>query len=184
MSTFIDLYEIMQVDQTADQQEIEDQFIALGEKYHPDVPETGSQENFDLLMQAFQVLRTAEGREEYDILYLQEHGGIGAIGCEDVPADALLENLDLNKEGSDRILIMQKFYERRRSDTRNPGLAFGSLEGVVECSRPMLEFHLWYCQKKDWLFREEGGTLTITAAGVDYVESGISTHANSPVTIG
>ncbi len=183
MSTFIDLYEIMQVDQTADQQEIEDQFIALGQKFHPDVPETGSQEQFDLLMQAFQVLRIPESREKYDDLYLEHHGGVGAIGRDEVPADATLENLDLDKEANDRVLLMRKFYERRRSDSRNPGLAFGSLDGVVECSRTMLDFHLWYFQKKNWLFREEGGTLTITAEGVDHVESGIKEHADSMVSM-
>ena len=173
---FVDFYAILEIDLCADPTEIEKQFFELGQKLHPDVPITGDQEKFELLTLAFQTLRIPESRQAYDDIYLEQNsdefdhqGADSAADC----SDATLQNMDLKKESTDRILLMQKFYERRRVNFKNPGLAAGSLDGVLKCSRAMIDFHLWYCQQRGWLFREESGQLSITADGVDHVENGL-----------
>lgn len=177
MNAFVDYYEIMELEPSANAETIESQFFELGQKLHPKVPVTGDQEKFELLTEAFQILRTSESRKEYDSLYSQYNSESSSSENEIDDSDAQLENMDLVKEADDRILLMKLYYERRRTSPKNPGMAGGSLEGAMNCSPTMLEFHLWYCLQKGWLFREEGGQLSISAEGVDHVESGLQQRA-------
>ena len=169
---FIDFYATLEIEYTSEPAEIESQFFELGQRLHPDVPVTGDAEKFEELTLAFQVLRDPKSREQYDQVYLNEKAEDSFDSAKIDCSDAELENMDLAKEANDRIEIMRKFYERRRIDHKNSGLASGSLDGVVNCSPAMIEFHLWYCLAKGWLFREEGGQLSITATGADYIETG------------
>ena len=175
MYQFIDFYAILEIDITADPKDIESQFFELGQRLHPNVPVTGDEEKFELLTQAFQMLRIPESREAYDQIYMEQSGEMSAGGANNAldDSDAYLKNIDLEKEARDRVALMKKFYETRRVDMRNPGLASGGLTDVIDSSTTMLEFHMWYCLQKGWLFREEGGLLSITADGVDHVERGI-----------
>lgn len=169
---FVNFYEILELDLSADLEQIEAQFMAMGQILHPKVPETGDEEKFELLTRAFQTLRLPESREAYDQIYMDETGEMSAAEAAKAAdiSDAYLENMDLEKESADRVLLMKKFYETRRVSQKEPGLAAGGLDGVIECSTAMIDFHLWYCQQKGWLFREEGGQLSITASGTDHVE--------------
>jgi len=170
---FINLYEILEIDMSADLNEIEAQFMAIGQKLHPSVPDTGDEAKFELLTRAIETLRLPESREAYDQIYMEQAGEMSAAEAAKAAdiSDAYLENMDLEKEAADRVLLMKKFYETRRVSQKEPGLAAGGLDGVIDCSTAMIDFHLWYCQHKGWLLREEGGQLSITALGADHVEN-------------
>jgi pilus assembly protein TadC len=54
------------------------------------------------------------------------------------------------------------------------------LEKIMGLPADILEFHLWYFREKGWIDREESGLLSITAAGVDQIESTVQSfeHTN------
>ena len=53
----------------------------------------------------------------------------------------------------------------------SPGVGIATLEDMMKLSMEVLEFHLWYFREKGWINREESGTLSISAAGVDKIEA-------------
>ena len=65
------------------------------------------------------------------------------------------------------------FYKRRREDAKNPGIASGGIEQKVDYNYETLEFHLWYMQQREWLFRLESGMFTITYLGVEEHEKNL-----------
>ena len=69
--------------------------------------------------------------------------------------------------------ILAMFYKRRRDNAKSPGLAIGGIESKVDYTYEVLEFHLWYMQQREWLFRLESGMFTITYAGVEEHEKNL-----------
>ncbi len=66
---FIDYYEVLGVEPTADSKAIKTAYRKLGRKYHPDVSKLpDAAENFKRVAQAYEVLHSAEKRAEYDAL--------------------------------------------------------------------------------------------------------------------
>ncbi len=78
-----DYYEILGVERGAGEQEIKRAYRKLAQKYHPDKA-TGSEEQFKLINEAYQVLGDPEKRAKYDQLGSsyrdwQRHGGQGGF---------------------------------------------------------------------------------------------------------
>jgi len=69
--------------------------------------------------------------------------------------------------------VLAMFYKRRREEPKNPGIASGGIEQKVDYSYEVLEFHLWFMQQREWLFRLESGMFTITYAGVEEHEKNL-----------
>jgi len=69
--------------------------------------------------------------------------------------------------------ILAMFYKRRRDNAKSPGIAIGGIESKVDYTYEVLEFHLWYMQQREWLFRLESGMFTITYAGVEEHEKNL-----------
>ncbi len=73
---FIDYYNVLGVDPTADDKTIKTAYRKLGRKYHPDVsklPDTA--EKFKRVAEAYEVLHSAEKRAEYDALCAARRSG-------------------------------------------------------------------------------------------------------------
>lgn len=71
---FKDYYNILGVDPKADAKEIKTAYRKLARKTHPDLnPGTESEEKFKAIAEAYEALKNAERRAEYD--ELREHGG-------------------------------------------------------------------------------------------------------------
>ena len=69
--------------------------------------------------------------------------------------------------------VLAMFYKRRREEPKNPGIASGGIEQKVDYSYEVLEFHLWFMQQREWLFRLESGMFTITYLGVEEHEKNL-----------
>ena len=67
--------------------------------------------------------------------------------------------------------MLTLFYAQRRRDMRRPGIGITTLEHMMNIPMEVLEFHIWYFRQKGWIDREESGTLSITALGVDKIEA-------------
>jgi len=68
---FKDYYQILGVQPDAEQKDIKTAYRKLARKYHPDVnPEKGAEDKFKEVAEAYEVLKDAERRAEYDELRL------------------------------------------------------------------------------------------------------------------
>src|SRR5215211_5531747 len=64
-----DYYEVLQLSPRADQETVERVFRHLAKRLHPDNRETGSADQFTLLMDAYRVLSDVERRAQYDATF-------------------------------------------------------------------------------------------------------------------
>ena len=166
-TSFVDYYKIMGVkpDVTAD--DLGRRFHRLAKRYHPDNPQTGNRERFDLLVEAHNMLKDPAKRSQYDVLYHQIVGtpqsyagdGNGSGG------DTVGQDVDTQTK------LLSVFYNRRRHSIRDPGVPEMELERIFNCKIEALEFHLWYLKAKRWIERLENGMFSITVEGIDHVNS-------------
>lgn len=164
-----DHYEVLQISKNADQDTVQRVFRLLAQRYHPDNPETGNQEQFRKIHEAYLVLSDAEKRAQYDIFhetFQRERWQFVAAGP---PADN-----DFALEQHLRFVVLEILYSQRRSDADRPSLSNLDLSRLTGRPREHLEFTIWYLIQKDLVARNDQSSLTITAAGIDYVES--NTH--------
>ncbi len=158
----INHYEVLEVSPSASASTIEQVFRLLAKKNHPDLGEGADVAAYKRLVASFEVLRDPEKRAQYDrSLEEQTQSGAEAENATDAAADDCL----------DRYRMLSVLYAQRRKDYKKPGIGIGSLEELVPFSPEVLQFHLWYFKEKGWVIREESGQLSISAAGVDYLES-------------
>ncbi|HKF24519.1 MAG TPA: DnaJ domain-containing protein, partial [Candidatus Acidoferrum sp.] len=61
-----DYYEVLQISTNAEPETIQRMYRFFAARFHPDNPETGDDEKFFLLTQAYAVLSSPERRAEYD----------------------------------------------------------------------------------------------------------------------
>jgi len=81
---FKDYYSILGVQPDADSKEIKTAYRKLARKYHPDMnPEKGAEERFKEVAEAYEVLKDAGRRAEYD--ELRQYRGQGGGGFEPPP---------------------------------------------------------------------------------------------------
>ncbi len=170
---FVDYYEILESSPNAHPSTIDQLFICLAKRYHPDVPNSGDKQKFEKIAEAYQTLRIPATRDKYDAKYSSEQGKSKApvIGSHAKASDAI--EVDV----ADRHELLALFYKKRRDNINDPGLAVGGIEHQVDYPLNVLKFHLWYCTQKGWLHREESGQLAITSAGVDKMESTVTMNA-------
>ena len=162
---FVDFYEILQVGQNADLETIERVFRLLAKRYHPDNSESGDNESFRAVHDAFEVLADPQLRAEYDVQYdrnktlqwsIFEQGS--AIGGQD----------------EDRRIfrgVLALLYAARRKNPRSGGLGAVDLERMLGVPREHLEFPNWYLKKKGWVEVLDSGQFAITVEGIDKVSS-------------
>jgi len=162
---FVDYYEILQVGQNADLETVERVFRLLAKRYHPDNLESGDNERFREVHDAFEVLADPELRAEYDVQYdrnkslqwsIFEQGS--AIG---------------GQEEDRRIFrgVLALLYAARRKNPRSGGLGAVDLERMLGVPREHLEFPNWYLKKKGWVEVLDSGQFAITVEGIDKISS-------------
>ena len=164
---FVDYYELLEVSPNANLETIERVFRFFATKWHPDAG--GDKRKFHLLMQAFETLRDPASRAAYDAKYQQRQQ----------QAANLIEHA--RKAGGDTVdrhKLLCIFYARRRQSPQKPALGIATIERTMRCPAELLEFHLWYFREKGWIQREDLGGFSITAEGVDRIESAEVKEAN------
>lgn len=168
-----DYYEILQISPNADPDTVQRVYRMLAQRYHPDNPESGNEDRFREVHEAYVVLSDPVRRASYDAGYdalKQERWRFAATG----PANAS----DFALEHHVRIVVLEILYARRRLEGHRPGLSLLDLSQLTGRPREHLEFTTWYLVQKRFLMRDDQSNLAITADGVDYLESSgkSSTH--------
>jgi curved DNA-binding protein CbpA len=162
---FIDLYEILEISPNANSGTLERMFRYLAQRYHPDNPETGDRDRFDLVLEAHKVLKDPAARASYDLQYKQHAGVRTRLAEEASHGSGIEQDIEIQNK------LMSILYVKRRQDVKNPGVPEFELERLFDCPIEHLEFHLWYLKAKGWIERTDNGMFAITIQGIDHANS-------------
>lgn len=160
-----DYYEILQVNPKASVETIHRVYRILAQQFHPDNQETGDEQAFRQLVEAYKVLSDPEQRAAYDIRHASMlearwrvfHSPAAAQG----PAS----------ERRKRFGVLRALYTKRIQDARSPGATIFELEDLLGVPRDHLEFTLWYLKERGYITRGDNNRFQITAGGVDHIEA-------------
>ena len=126
-------------------------------------------ERFLRLRQAYEVLSDWERREQYD-------AQSAAADSEPLDIFELRDFIDGTEgEINRRLGVLSILYHRRRRNEARPSLSLLDLERRMALPRDYLVFTLWYLRAKGYVQAEDNSDFSLTAAGMDYLES-VSTH--------
>jgi curved DNA-binding protein CbpA len=167
-----DYYEFLQISRNAEPETIHRVYRFLAARFHPDNAETGNDSQFFLLKQAYDVLSDPESRAKYD----------ASFESEVPPPDPLSSSIDfmdqIDGELNRRLAVLAVLYIRRRTNPASPDVSLMEVELRMGFPRDYLEFTTWYLQKKGYITRADNSAFTLTAEGVDFVET---QRSNIPV---
>ncbi len=161
----IDYYEFLQISPNADADTIHRVYRYLAARLHPDNPESGDAEMFRLLKSAFDTLSNPMRRAEYDAVCRRE-------AMEVKPISNSVDFMDsVEGEQNRRVAVLAVLYFKRRANPRFPEVSLAEIERRMGFPRDYLDFTTWYLQKKGYITRADNSDFTLTAEGVDYIET-------------
>ena len=163
-SSDLDYYEVLQVSDNAEADTISRVYRSLAQRYHPDNRETGNEERFREITEAYQVLSNAEKRAGYDATNQarkKERWRVVSSGAESE------NNFEL--EQVVRLTVLEALYTQRRLNTNNPGILLLDLQRMLGRPREHLEFTIWFLLQKK-LISSDDARLYLTAEGAEYLE--------------
>ena len=161
----IDYYEFLQISPNADAETIHRVYRYLAGRLHPDNPDSGDAEMFRLLKVAYDTLANPARRAEYDASCHRE-------AKEETPLSKSIDFLDgVDGELNRRVALLAVLYYQRRSNPRFPEVSLAEIERRMGFPRDYLDFTTWYLTKKGYVNRADNSDFTLTAEGVDYIES-------------
>lgn len=160
-----DYYEFLQISPKAEADTIHRVYRFLAGRLHPDNPETGDAEQFFLLKQAYDVLSDPDRRAKYDAARANE-------ATREVPLSTTIDFMDsIEGELNRRLVVLALLYIQRRSNPYKPEVSLLDMEKRMGFPRDYLEFTAWYLRNKGYITRADNSDFTLTADGVDFVES-------------
>ena len=159
---FVNHYETLEISPKASFDTIERVFRFLAKRHHPDSTEAADPQRFKALVHAYEVLSDPEQRAAFDNA-LDRH--------QQEEADLEKGAGSVTDDAADRHRLLSLFYAKRRRDMKYPGIGIATVEQMMNIPPEVLDFHIWYFREKGWIAREEGGTISITAEGVDRLEN-------------
>jgi curved DNA-binding protein CbpA len=161
----IDYYEFLQISPNADSETIHRVYRYLAARLHPDNPDSGDAEMFRLLKSAFDTLSSPTRRAEYDAACRKE-------GSETPPLSNSIDFMDsVEGEMNRRVAVLAVLYFKRRANPRFPEVSLAEIERRMGFPRDYLDFTTWYLTKKGYITRADNSDFTLTAEGVDYIET-------------
>jgi hypothetical protein len=162
-SSFEDYYEILQVSPRVDPETLGSVFRYFAKRFHPDNPDTGDENRFRRVVDAYNVLSDPESRARYDV----RHEQIRETRWRIFEPDAVETDVDADRRV--RLAILSLLYTARRNDAERPGMGVVDLERILGCPAEHMKFHVWYLKENGWIQRLEDGQWAVTATGVDKV---------------
>ncbi len=161
----IDYYEFLQISPHADLDTIHRVYRYLAGRLHPDNPESGDAEMFRLLKSAYDTLSSPSRRAEYDATCRKE-------ATETKPLSNAIDFMDsVEGEMNRRVAVLAVLYFKRRANPRFPEVSLAEIEQRMGFPRDYLDFTTWYLVKKGYVSKADNSDFTLTAEGVDYIET-------------
>ena len=172
-NAFVDHYEVLQLSQSADNETLERVFRLLAKRYHPDNPESGNDERFRELHDAYETLTDPARRASYDVQYDKNRSMQWQVFDQSAAPGGHAEDQRIFSG------ILSLLYAARRKDPEFGGVGPVDLERKLGVPREHLEFPFWYLKKRGWAEILQSGQLAITIDGVDEI---VSREERAPVT--
>ncbi|HTB97463.1 MAG TPA: J domain-containing protein [Terracidiphilus sp.] len=161
----LDYYEFLQISPNADADTIHRVYRFLAARFHPDNPDSGDDEKFRLLKAAYDVLSEPESRAKYDL-------DREMTVPEKPPLSVSVDFMDsLAGELNRRLAVLAVLYWKRRTNPYAPEVGLAEIEKRMGFPRDYLDFTTWYLSKKGYITRADNSDFTLTAQGVDFVET-------------
>jgi hypothetical protein len=161
----IDYYEFLQISPQADADTVHRVYRFLAGRLHPDNPDSGDAEMFRMLKAAYDTLSNPSRRAEYDAAFRRENK-------EEPPIAEAIDFLDsIEGEQNRRIALLAVLCYKRRANPRFPEVSLAEIEKRMGFPRDYLDFTTWYLTKKGYVTRADNSDFSLTAEGVDYIES-------------
>lgn len=164
---FVDYYDILQVQPDCDIRTLEVVYHHLAKAHHPDHSTNADVAMFQLVLEAYRVLKNPDARAEYDEVYFAKMGLEPPKRAREAPKGVNSKTAVSDAEAHEKILL--QLYKNRREDANNAGVVEWLLKEMLDCGDDLFEFHIWYLKSKGFIELTERGTLAITIAGVDHV---------------
>ena len=161
----VDYYELLQVNPNAEQETIDRVYRLLAQRFHPDNQQTGDEDRFRSLLEAYTVLRDPEQRARYDVLHQQRRKDRWRL----VSGGAKSEN-DFELEQVVRLTVLEALYTKRRLEPSSPGIFLREFEQLTGVPREHLDFTYWYLQQKKFVTSDDHSRLLLTVDGAEYLE--------------
>lgn len=169
------LYDILQISPAAHPTIIRYAYRFLAGMYHPDNAESGNNEMFRIVSEAFRTLSDPGKRAAYDVQHSIKPPPPAAPGQPQFGAGGLGSNLhQIPKTGISynevelRLAVLQVLLTARKKRTQTGGASAKVLMDVLNIEMQEMEFVLWYLREKGLIMRNEA-SFQITVAGVDYL---------------
>ena len=160
-----DYYEFLQISPNAEPATIQRVYRFLAGRLHPDNPETGDAEKFLLLKQAYDLLSDPDRRAEYDSAYKSQP-------VQSTPLSETIDFMDdIEGELNRRVAVLAVLYIQRRTNPYAPEVSLADVEARMGFPRDYLQFTMWYLRSKNYIMQADNADFTLTATGVDFVES-------------
>lgn len=159
-------YEFLQISPNAELETIHRVFRFLAARYHPDNPHTADTDRFYVLKHAYEVLADPNARARYD-----EQRRLDAESHPNPLSNSVDFMDDLEGETNRRLAVLALLYVQRRNSPYTPEVSLMEVESRMGFPRDYLEFTLWYLTRKGYIVRADNSAFTLTAEGVDFVET-------------
>jgi curved DNA-binding protein CbpA len=160
-----DYYETLQISPNAEPDTVHRVYRLLAQRFHPDNRESGNEERFRSIQEAYATLSDPGRRAQYDVAYHQvRHDRWRLVDT----GTRAMDEFEL--EQSSRLTILEILYTRRRTEANEHSLFILDLESMLGRPREHLEFSVWYLLQKGFVKRSDDSRLTITADGVEHLE--------------
>lgn len=165
MPKHVDYYEFLQISPNADHETIHRVYHFLATRFHPDNPESGDPEKFNVLKNAYDVLSDPTRRANYDLAREKETPQF-------IPLSSAIDFMDqMDGELNRRLALIALLYYRRRTNPWAPAVPLAEVEKRMGFPRDYLDFTTWYLERKGYIIKADNSDFTITADGVDFVET-------------
>lgn len=165
VSALPDYYDLLQLSPKADPDTIHRVYRILAQRFHPDNTETGSEQIFRKLLEAYRVLSDPEKRAAYDVEYSRQNAHRWQI------FDQHTAMHGIGSEKTKRTGILLVLYTRRVNEPALPQMTVLEIEELLGCPKEHLEFSLWFLREKGWIQRGDNARFQITANGVEAAEA-------------
>lgn len=162
--TFVDHYEILQISPNAQSETIQRVYRLLAQMYHPDNAETGNQEAFEAILEAYRVLADPVRRAAYDV----EHKTATRLHWKIFDQSTSVQGF--KAERRKRMGMLSLLYNKRVQEPHNPALNAIEIERLLGCPREHLELGLWYLREAGYIVRADNGRYQLTAKGLEFLE--------------
>jgi hypothetical protein len=160
-----DYYEVLQLSSKADPDTVHRVYRLLAQRFHPDNPDTGNQDAFRKLLEAYRVLSDPEQRAAFDV----KHGTQNQRRWKIFDQRSALRGQVTERRKREGILSI--LYTRRVNEPAQPAMSIIEMENLLGCPREHLEFSLWFLKEKSLIVKSDNGRYAITVNGAEAAES-------------